>query len=487
MLSARVRVPLSLEGTLPLNTRKLLNDLLTAFGAQGVSFACSVVMTLLVPKILGIEEFGYWQLFVFYTSYVSFFQLGLNDGIYLQHGGEGRDEIDKSLVRSEFEMGVGYQLVIALIIAAYGIFCGEDVGRTFVIISSSLFLVISNASYYISFVFQAMNETKIASYSTIVNRGLYLVFLLVCVFARVDDFRIYVLFYLFAQTISLAYLLLNAKEFAQARLLNLRQAAFETFASMKIGIVLTVANVSGMLIMGMCRVVIDAIWGIEAFGQVSLSLSIVNFALTFISQAAMVLFPAMRSAGTEKARDYYVYLRDGLGAILPFAVLLYAPLRALVGLWLPQYADGLSYLAFLFPVCLFEVQTNLTIVTFLKVRCDTRALLMINGAALLCALVAQTFAVFMFDSPVMSVLASLFGVAMRYAIGTVYLGRVYKNRNPKMMLCMFAESLLFIASAYNLSLVWGFTCCIGIFGAHLAVCHNELERVFSRIRRLKDE
>lgn len=91
-------MPLSLEGTLPLNTRKLLNDLLTAFGAQGVSFACSVVMTLLVPKILGIEEFGYWQLFVFYTSYVSFFQLGLNDGIYLQHGGEGRDEDRKSVV-----------------------------------------------------------------------------------------------------------------------------------------------------------------------------------------------------------------------------------------------------------------------------------------------------------------------------------------------------------------------------------------------------
>lgn len=444
-------------------------------------------MTLLVPKILGIEEFGYWQLFVFYTSYVSFFQLGLNDGIYLQHGGEGRDEIDKSLIRSEFEMGVGYQLAIALVIAAYGFFYGEDAGRAFVIISCSLFLVISNASYYISFVFQAMNETKIASYSTIVNRGLYLVFLLGCIFARIDDFRIYIFFYLFAQSISLAYLLLNAKEFAQARLLNLRQAAFETYASMKIGIVLTVANVSGMLIMGMCRVVIDSIWGIEAFGQVSLSLSIVNFALTFISQVSMVLFPAMRSAGTEKARDCYVYLRDGLSAVLPFAVLLYAPLRALVGLWLPQYADGLSYLAFLFPVCLFEAQTNLTIVTFLKVRCDTRALLMVNGAALLCALVTQAFAVFMFDSPVMSVLASLFGVAMRYAIGTVYLSGVYLDRNPKMMMFMIAESLLFILVAYYLPLGLGFMCCIGILVAHSIMCREELEGVFSRIRQLRGE
>lgn len=156
-----------------LNYKKLISDLLTAFGAQGVSFICSVVTTLLVPKILGVEEFAYWQLFVFYTSYVSFFQLGLNDGIYLQHGGESRDAIDKSLIRSEFNIGASYQLVAALIIAGYGLFC-ESGDRVFVILASSSYLLLSNLSFYISFVFQAMNETKIASYSTIVNRGIYL-------------------------------------------------------------------------------------------------------------------------------------------------------------------------------------------------------------------------------------------------------------------------------------------------------------------------
>ena len=79
-----------------MNPRKLIADLLTAFGAQGISFLSSCITALLVPKLLGIEEFGYWQLFVFYASYVSFFQLGLNDGVYLQHGGEDRGRIDKS-------------------------------------------------------------------------------------------------------------------------------------------------------------------------------------------------------------------------------------------------------------------------------------------------------------------------------------------------------------------------------------------------------
>lgn len=467
-----------------MNLRKLIGDLFIAFGAQGISFVCSVVTTLLVPKILGVEEFAYWQLFVFYTSYVSFFQLGLNDGVYLQHGGESRESIDKGLIRGELCVGIGYQAVAALLIAGYGVFCGSNDERTLVILSSAAYLLLTNLASYMAFVFQAMNETKVASYSTIVNRGFYLFPLVACVLLRVDDFFVYVVFYEIAQALALVYLLWKGRDFMRASSVPFKTAARETLRSMKLGIVLTVANVSSMLIMGMARIVIDSTWGLAAFGEVSLSLSIVNFALTFISQAAMVLFPALRAAGDGREKGYYVKLRDGLGVVLPVAMLLYAPLRALVGLWLPQYAGSLLYLAFLFPVCLFEVQTNLTVVTFLKVRCEPRTLLVINAAALLCALGAQAVAVLEFDSPIASVLASLFGIAMRYAIGTVYLGGVYEVRNLKMLACMFAESVVFIVLAYFLPLGWGFVCCVGILFAHFAVCRDEARNLAGMLREV---
>ena len=63
--------------------------------AQGLSTAVSVILTLLLPKVLGVAEFGYWQLFIFYLGYVGFFHFGINDGVYLIHGGETRDALDK--------------------------------------------------------------------------------------------------------------------------------------------------------------------------------------------------------------------------------------------------------------------------------------------------------------------------------------------------------------------------------------------------------
>ena len=47
----------------------------------------SIALNLIVPKFLGVTEYSYWQLYVFYASYVGFFQLGWIDGIYLKIGG----------------------------------------------------------------------------------------------------------------------------------------------------------------------------------------------------------------------------------------------------------------------------------------------------------------------------------------------------------------------------------------------------------------
>ena len=468
-----------------MNPRKLISDLLTAFGAQGVSFACSVVTTLLVPKILGVEEFAYWQLFVFYTSYVGFFQLGLNDGVYLQHGGESRGTIDKGKIHGELKVGLGYQLIAALLIVVYGIIFETDGGRTFVIIAAASYLLLSNVTAFISYVFQAINETKVASCSTIVNRGFYLASLVTCILLRVEDFRIYLLFYMLAQAFSLTYCLWKGRFIFETKAMAFKLAIKETFVSMKVGIVLTFANISSMLIMGMARLVIDNVWGLSAFGEVSLSLSIVNFAISFITQASMVLFPALRTVDQNSERAYYGIIRDGLAVLLPVAVLFYAPLRWLVGVWLPQYYESLVYLAFLFPVCLFEVQSYLVVGTFLKVRNEPKVLLCVNVAALFITLLAQGGALFLFSTPMAAIVASFCGVVSRFTIGTIYLDGVYRSRNFKAMCCMYAEALIFMSCAYFMPIGKCFLACLVMLVFHFAVLLPETRALMGKIGALK--
>ncbi|WP_413446107.1 lipopolysaccharide biosynthesis protein, partial [Bifidobacterium longum] len=74
------------EVLMTLNYRKLASNALAAFFAQGISMLISAMTSIFVPKIMGVEDFGYWQLFMFYASYVGFFHLGINDGVYLEQG-----------------------------------------------------------------------------------------------------------------------------------------------------------------------------------------------------------------------------------------------------------------------------------------------------------------------------------------------------------------------------------------------------------------
>lgn len=467
-----------------MNARKLITDLAAAFGAQGISFACSVLTMLLVPKVLGVEQFSYWQLFVFYSSYVSFFQLGLNDGVYLQHGGETRDRIDKRVIHDELCVGVMFQVAIAVCIALCGLCFEPDGFRAAAIVGAAAYLIISNTTFYFQYVFQAMNETRLASFSTVVNRGFYLLPLCAGIILEVDTFVYFVLFYVAAQGLSLLYCLWNARDFLIGWTIDICPAIRETIRSMKIGIVLTIANVTGMLIIGLARQVVDVVWGLSAFGQISLSLSIVNFALAFLSQAAMVLFPALRLAGSKEESRYFRRLSDGLAVVLPFAMLLYAPLRAVVGLWLPQYEEGLRYLSLLFPVCLFEAQTNLVVSTFLKVRNEPKVLLLINVCALVVSVGAMVMATHFYQTPMAVMSAALFGVGIRYMFGSWYLSRVYGSWNHRLTACMYLEAIAFVLIATFTSLPVGFILCCGLLLAHIFINRREYNDLFGGLKSI---
>ncbi len=50
----------------------VFRNLYYTVGANFITLAISVLLNLFVPKLLGVREYSYWQLYVFYSSYVGF-------------------------------------------------------------------------------------------------------------------------------------------------------------------------------------------------------------------------------------------------------------------------------------------------------------------------------------------------------------------------------------------------------------------------------
>ena len=85
-----------------MKTGKLIKNLSYSVVANGTNTLVSLILVLFVPKILGVKEYSYWQLYLFYASYVGFFHFGWADGVYLKFGGKKYEELDKGYFHSQF-------------------------------------------------------------------------------------------------------------------------------------------------------------------------------------------------------------------------------------------------------------------------------------------------------------------------------------------------------------------------------------------------
>lgn len=424
-----------------MNLTLLFKNLFAAFVSQGVALICSVITTLAVPKVMGVHEFGYWQYFIFLTSYVSLFQFGVNDGIYLSNGGSTREEIDKAVIKSELFLTITIQSLIAFVIVACSLCFASGSDKLEIILASAVFMVVSNATFLLGYVFQAMNETRLFSHSIVVDRLVYLVPLCLCIFFYITSYYIYIIFYIVARCSALAYCMVHAKDFLSAGFVGLRKAFSIMIRDMKLGLVLSFANICSMMILGIARFLIEARWGIEVFGEISLSLSLINFILLFITQLSMVLFPALRQADETALPQLFSKIRDGALILLPTCFLLYFPVRLFILFWLPQYTTSLKYFVFMMPIVLFEAMADMVYVTFLKVRCEPKKLLLINSLSLLCSVICCSFSCFILNNVYLVIVSAVVGLAIRAYLGDFFLSRDYQSSNFRII----ASSIVYVA------------------------------------------
>lgn len=384
-----------------------------AFIAQGTSLMLSIIQSLLVPRLLGVEQYGYWQLFIFYASYVGFFHLGLNDGVYLIHGGEDRGVIDKESIKSQFVILVVFQIMFAvllLVVATHGTVKGE---RLFVLCCTAVYLVIQNAAWFLMYLLQAMNETRISSYSTIVNRLSFLIPLFALLFVKSSSFKPFAISYIISALLQLLYCAWHCRDILCSRLLSLRYDLTLALESIRVGSKLMLANIASTLSIGVLRMAIDITWGITTFGKLSFSLSLVNFFLAFVSQAAMVLFPALRQCEDNEIRSFYIDASNLLGLLFPAIYLFYFPMVFLLSMWLPAYVDSLRYFAWLIPICVFDSKMNITCTTLFKVKRKETVLLVVNVATTLCCAVMVFASVFLARSFEMAIASTTFCIIAR--------------------------------------------------------------------------
>ena len=464
--------------------KEVISNALTAFASQGFSFLLSILTSLLVPKVLGVEEYGYWQLFVFYASYTGFFHLGIADGLYLVEGGVERGLINKRKVNSAFWFALSYEIPLAICIVLICGLAGFNGNREFVIAASAIYMLVSNAWSVLGYVFQAMNETKLYSYAVMANKLAFLAPLAILLLFRCSDFEPFVVFYIISHCCSLAFCAWKGRDILKSGLYGPKETALIGISYIRVGIKLMLANIASMLILGVARFLIDAEWGIEAFGKLSFSLSMVNFFLAFVSQASMVLFPALRQSDSDERLKVYSSMREALTVILPAAYLFCFPMIWLIGIWLPQYASTLHYFVYLLPLCVFDGKMNLLGTTFFKVLRRENTLLKVNIATVLMSLCGTVTGIYVLRSVDAVICGVVIALAFRSLISEALISNLIGDRKTYLPLGEVLVSVGFVATGILLPGFGAMGCYAVIYAVFLFAFKDNVRNVLRSIVNL---
>lgn len=449
-----------------------------------LSLVISTVVVLIIPKLIGLEAYGYWQLYIFYSSYVGFLHFGWNDGIYLRYGGEEYENLDKKLFFSQFIQLLSLQLLIGGGIALFTLIFVKDNDRIFILNMVAIVTVILNMRYMLFFILQATNRIREYARLTILDRVVYIVLIIMFLLVGVRDYKLMVLADVIGKFTSLIFTMILCKDIIFNKISDFYFSLEEAFINMKVGMNLMVAGIASTLIIGTVKFGIGEKWDVTTFGKISLTLSISNMMMLFINAIGVIIFPVLRRAKEDKLASIYITMRDLLMPFLLGILIFYYPLKTMLSAWLPQYGDSLIYMALAFPMFTYEGKMSLLINTYIKTLRKERVILRVNSISMLMSVILTFIATQVLSNLELAMLNIVVLLAFRSALAEFFVAKVLNLQVKKDIILETIMTIVFIVSGWYLDSWLVVVAYFVAYITYLLIKKNDIQESFKNIKNL---
>lgn len=462
-----------------------LKNIAYSFSANLISLCISIFMVMVVPKFLSLKDYGLWQLFLFYFSYLGFLHFGWEDGIYLRYAGKNFDELDKKTFAGQFYGIVVLQIALAIFVTCVEKLVVNDPIKATALTCAVWLAPFVNFNNLCNFIMQITNRIKDYAKFLLTERIVFFIGVLVfLVVLHRNEFR----YMYYSQVFSVVCITFTGiylcRSLLKPHFYSLHQILAETKENITVGSKLMLANIAGMLIIGIVRYGISVGWDVATFGRVSLTLGISNFLMVFITSVSVVFFPIIKRMDEERRANAYKMIRLGLDTILFAALIGYYPLKCILAWWLPKYADSLIYMSVLFPVCVFESKLSLLVNTYLKSMRQESLMLKINALTVMVSIAVTFLNVKILQNLDLTILSIVAIYAFQCCLAESFINFLLKMDLKKDILIDIAMSGIFIVSGWYIRNVM---CMVIYAGAYVIFMLMHRQQVKMLIYQMKNK
>lgn len=329
-------------------------DLLMVVLSNTVVLLSSILTGFVVPKMLGVTEYGYFKLFSLYLGYSSILHFGFVDGILLKYAGTSYKDLDKKLFRSYTRFYLISQIVISVIIIIISLIT-LSVKIRYIFVLLGIDVIFVNLTAYYQYISQATIRFKELS----IRKVLLAVFKVVLVLGLLivpyyfKNVTITALIYtgglVFIDLLLTVWYAFTYKDISFGNTYRFGVLKDKLIPIYKNGFIITISFQAAHLIFSLDRQFVSVLFDASTYGVYAFAYNLISLVTTIIGATSLVLFPHLKTMVKEDIIVSYGKAVSSLFIVSFASLLLYQPLRYFIGWYLPDYIESLQYLKIIFP------------------------------------------------------------------------------------------------------------------------------------------
>ena len=332
------------KGELMMKGNKTIKDILKVSVSNIIKLLSGVLVGLLLPKVIGVSDYGYYKTFTLYIHYVGLFHFGISDGIYLLYGGKNYDELEKEKFRAYSLLFIVIEVVLFVVLIAFSftVLRGE---LQFIFYNIALYLLFYNITGYYQMISQITGRFAELSTRNVIQSFLIVIemiaFWIIHYFANTEiSYRPFTTIYTIITIILAFWYIKTYHDITFGQKDNLYERVKDIPSFIKVGFPLTIANLCSTLILSLDRQFVNLLFDMKTYAIYAFAYNMLALVTTAISAISTVLYPKLKRTNVETLEEMYSSLILVILMIVFFSLSIYYPLCIFVNWFLSDYSGS---------------------------------------------------------------------------------------------------------------------------------------------------
>lgn len=408
------------------------NIIKVAFG-NILTLVTGIVVGFVLPKIIGITNYGYYKTFTLYITYASIFQIGFIEGIYLKYGGKQYNELNRQEFRFYSKILILSQLLLTTLFSIIS-FLSLKSDFKFIFIMVSLFIFFQNITTYYQYISQMTGRfTELTIRNVIRSIATILIIISMVLYFYFINGKNFLSYKLYLIAYVLVYLILTFWYIWTYRDITFGITKYHDFIFIKsiigLGLPLMISNLCSTLIFTMDRQFVNVFFDINEYGSYSFAYNMLSLVTVATSSIATVIYPTLRTMDKQKLLYKFNEISGWFNVFVVLCLFVYFPLNIFVTKFFAdqiKYVESLKIFRVILPSLVVSCSITVIIHNYFMAFDENKKYFYISLIILALSFVANIISYLTFKTTISISIASVIVTIIWYVLLNLLFQKKYK-------------------------------------------------------------